>query len=101
MLPTEGLIPTCLVLGKDRSAAEYERGVANLLRTAWTCKAKQGEFNEGIGYAMFTVQLDAGRSPFLAAQGDTRTSSGTSFPSRLPDLGRPPLAARPLSSQLL
>jgi len=54
VLPTEGLLRACLVLGKDRSAAEYELGVANLLR-ALDVQGQQGEFNEGIGYAMFTV----------------------------------------------
>jgi hypothetical protein len=71
VLPTEGLIRACLVLGKDRYAAEYELGVANLVR-ALDVQGKQGEFNEGIGYAMFTVRSMLAAAHAMAAQGDAR-----------------------------
>ncbi len=71
VLPTEGLIRACLVLGKDRYPAEYELGVANLLR-ALDVQGKQGEFNEGIGYAMFTVSSMLAAAHAMAAQGDAR-----------------------------
>ena len=71
VLPTEGLIRACLVLGKDRFPAEYELGVANLLR-ALDVQGKQGEFNEGIGYAMFTVSSMLAAAHAMAAQGDAR-----------------------------
>jgi hypothetical protein len=71
VLPTEGLIRACLVLGKDRHAAEYELGVTNLLRTL-DVQGKQGEFNEGIGYAMFTVNSMLAAAHAMSVQGDAR-----------------------------
>ena len=71
VLPTEGLLRACLVLGKDQFPAEYEMGVTNLLR-ALDVQGKQGEFNEGIGYAMFTVGSMLAAAHAMAAQGDTR-----------------------------
>jgi hypothetical protein len=71
VLPTEGLIRACLVLGKDRYATEYELGVANLLR-ALDVQGKQGEFCEGIGYSMMTVSSMLAAANAMAAQGDTR-----------------------------
>jgi len=71
VLPTEGLVRACLVLGKDRYAAEYELGVTNLLR-ALDIQGEQGEFNEGIGYAMFTVSSMLAAAHAMAAQGDAR-----------------------------
>ena len=71
VLPTEGLIRACLVLGKDQFPAEYELGVSNLLR-ALDAQGKQGEFNEGIGYASFTVESMLCAARAMAAQGDRR-----------------------------
>ena len=71
VLPTEGLIRACLVLGRDRCPAEYELGVANVLR-ALEVQGKQGEFNEGIGYALFTVDSMLAAAHAMAAHGDTR-----------------------------
>ncbi|MCE5237968.1 heparinase II/III-family protein [bacterium] len=71
VLPTEGLIRACLLLGKDQFAAEYELGVTNLLR-AMDVQGQQGEFNEGIGYAMFTVGSMLAAAHAMAAHGDTR-----------------------------
>jgi hypothetical protein len=71
VLPTEGLIRACLVLGKDQFPAEYELGVTNLLR-ALDVQGKQGEFSEGVGYAMFTVGSMVAAAHAMAVQGDLR-----------------------------
>ncbi|MBI2297913.1 MAG: heparinase II/III family protein [Armatimonadetes bacterium] len=71
VLPTEGLIRACLAEGRERFAAEYELGVANLLR-AMDVQGRQGEFNEGIGYAMFTVGSMLAAAHAMAADGDLR-----------------------------
>jgi len=71
VLPTEGLIRACLVLGRAQCAAGYELGVTNLLR-AMDAQGQQGEFNEGIGYAMFTVGSMLAAAHAMAAQGDSR-----------------------------
>ncbi|MBM3477414.1 MAG: heparinase, partial [Armatimonadetes bacterium] len=71
VLPTEGLVRACLVLGKDQYPTEYEMGVANLLR-ALDVQGQAGEFNEGIGYAMFTVGSMVAAAHAMAVQGDTR-----------------------------
>ena len=71
VLPTEGLVRACLSLGTDRFRDAYELGVQNLLR-ALSAHGEAGEFEEGIGYATFTVTslLHAGRA--MAVQGDRR-----------------------------
>ncbi|MBU0609504.1 MAG: heparinase II/III-family protein [Armatimonadetes bacterium] len=71
VLPTEGLIRACLVLGKDQFPTEYELGVTNLIR-AMDAQGQQGEFNEGIGYANFTVGSMLAAAHAMAAQGDSR-----------------------------
>jgi len=71
VLPTEGLVRACIVLGVDRHRDQYELGVKNLLQ-ALDAHGKNGEFEEGVGYASFTVtsMLHAARA--MAAQGDRR-----------------------------
>ncbi|NLF73894.1 MAG: hypothetical protein GX575_33210 [Candidatus Anammoximicrobium sp.] len=81
VLPTEGLIRACLVLGKDRFPAEYELGVANLLR-ALDVQGKQGEFNEGIGYAMFTVSSRRDRPTCPAPSSASARNTPGSAPLR-------------------
>lgn len=71
VLPTEGLIRACLVLGREQHGAEYELGVTNLLRSM-DVQGKQGEFNEGIGYATMTVQSMLAAAHAMAAAGDMR-----------------------------
>ena len=71
VLPTEGLIRACLVLGKSEYVEEYELGVANLLR-ALDVQGKEGEFNEGIGYAKLTVTSMLAAAHAMAVQGDSR-----------------------------
>lgn len=71
VLPTEGLIRACLLLGADRFPDAYELGVKNLLR-ALSAHGAAGEFEEGISYASFTVtsMLHAARA--MALHGDRR-----------------------------
>jgi len=71
VLPTEGLVRACLVTGVERHRDAYELGVANLLRSL-AAHGTAGEFEEGIGYAEFTLtsMLHAARA--MAAAGDRR-----------------------------
>lgn len=71
VLPTEGLVRACLHLGIDKHREAYELGVKNLLQ-ALSVHGKHGEFEEGIGYANFTLtsMLHAARA--MAVEGDRR-----------------------------
>jgi hypothetical protein len=71
VLPTEGLVRACLVLGKEKHAEAYELGVKNLIK-ALDVHGDKGEFEEGFGYASFTVasMLHAARA--MALQDDRR-----------------------------
>ena len=71
VLPTEGLVRACLVLGVDANRDAYELGVKNLLQ-ALDAHGPAGEFEEGFGYASFTVtsMLHAARA--MAVHGDRR-----------------------------
>ena len=71
VLPTEGLVRACLILGVEDRQAAYELGVRNLLQ-ALDAHGPAGEFEEGFGYASFTVtsMLHAARA--MAANGDRR-----------------------------
>jgi len=71
VLPTEGLIEACLFLGVDEHREAYELGVRNML-LALNAHGSQGEFEEGFGYASFTLasMLHAGQA--MAVAGDRR-----------------------------
>ncbi len=71
VLPTEGLVRACLHLGRDRHRRAYELGVANLLK-ALSSHGAAGEFEEGIGYANFTVSSLMHAARAMAAAGDRR-----------------------------
>lgn len=71
VLPTEGLVRACLVLGVDGHRDGYELGVRNLLR-ALDAHGSKGEFEEGFGYAGFTVTLLAHAAFAMAVAGDRR-----------------------------
>ena len=71
VLPTEGLVQACLHLGRDKHRQAYELGVANLLK-ALSSHGKAGEFEEGIGYANFTVTSLVYTARAMAAAGDRR-----------------------------
>ncbi|MBI2441963.1 MAG: heparinase II/III family protein [Lentisphaerae bacterium] len=71
VLPTEGLVRACLFLGRDTHGQAYELGVTNLLK-AMDAHGAAGEFEEGIGYAAFTVDSMLHAARAMAAQGDRR-----------------------------
>ncbi|MBN1345026.1 MAG: heparinase II/III family protein [Phycisphaerae bacterium] len=71
VLPTEGLVTACVHLGPDKHRQAYELGVKNLLQ-ALSSHGKDGEFEEGIGYANFTVTSLVHAARAMAAVGDRR-----------------------------
>jgi len=71
VLPTEGLIRACLVLGVEEPREAYELGVRNL-RRALDAHGPAGEFEEGLGYASFTVTSLLHTARAMAAAGDRR-----------------------------
>lgn len=71
VLPTEGLIEACLLLGVERHCEAYELGVTNLLM-ALDSHGRQGEFEEGYGYASFTVTALMHAAQAMAVAGDRR-----------------------------
>lgn len=71
VLPTEGLVRACLHLGVDKHRQAYELGVKNLL-AALSAHGSKGEFEEGIGYANFTVTSLVHAARAMAAAGDRR-----------------------------
>ena len=71
VLPTEGLVEACLILGVDDHRDAYELGVKNLLM-ALDAHGSQGEFEEGVGYASFTVTSMLQAAHAMAAAGDRR-----------------------------
>ena len=73
VLPTEGLVRACLYLGVDSHRTAYELGVKNLLQ-ALSSHGPKGEFEEGIGYANFTVSSMLHAARAMAAAGDRRAA---------------------------
>ena len=71
VLPTEGLVRACLLLGVDNHREAYELGVKNL-RLALDAHGPAGEFEEGIGYAAFTVTSLASAARAMARANDRR-----------------------------
>jgi hypothetical protein len=71
VLPTEGLVRACLVLGREKHPKQYELGVGNLM-AALDAQGSEGEFCEGIGYATFTVDSMLHAAHAMAAAGDRR-----------------------------
>lgn len=71
VLPTEGLVRACLVLGVDGNRDAYELGVKNLLQ-ALDAHGPAGEFEEGFGYASFTVTAMLNAARAMAVNGDRR-----------------------------
>lgn len=71
VLPMEGLIRACLVLGVEEHREAYELGVHNLQR-ALEAHGPAGEFEEGIGYASFTVTSLLHTARAMAIEGDRR-----------------------------
>jgi hypothetical protein len=71
ILPTEGLIRACLVLGKEQNREAYELGVKNLLASLDT-QGPQGEFIDGVSYAATTMPSIFSVAHAMAVQGDLR-----------------------------
>ncbi len=71
MLPTEGLIEACLLLGREKHRAAYEFGVANFLE-ALNAHGLNGEFEEGFAYASMTLRSMLHAAQAMAAAGDRR-----------------------------
>lgn len=71
VLPTEGLVRACLVLGVEKRRDAYELGVKNLL-VALDAHGSRGEFEEGFGYADFTVRSLLHAAHAMAVAGDRR-----------------------------
>ncbi|HPO13824.1 MAG TPA: heparinase II/III family protein [Candidatus Hydrogenedentes bacterium] len=71
VLPTEGLVRACLVLGVEKHRDAYELGVKNLL-AALDAHGPKGEFEEGFGYASFTVTSLLNVAHAMAVAGDRR-----------------------------
>ncbi len=71
VLPTEGLIRACLWLGRDTHRDAYELGVRNLTM-ALDAHGKAGEFEEGIGYAGYTITSMVHAARAMAVAGDRR-----------------------------
>lgn len=71
VLPTEGLVRACLTLGVEEHREAYELGVKNLL-AALDAHGPNGEFEEGFGYATFTMAALLHASYAMAAAGDRR-----------------------------
>jgi len=82
VLPTEGLVSACLAVGKDRFPDAYELGVGNLLK-ALDAHGANGEFEEGVGYASFTVTSMLHAAHAMAVHGDRRALEHP-FLSRFP-----------------
>lgn len=71
VLPTEGLVRACIILGVDNHRDAYELGVTNLMR-ALDAHGDRGEFEEGFGYAQFTVTSMLHAAHAMAVAGDRR-----------------------------
>ena len=71
VVPTEGLIRACLAVGRESHADEYELGVNNLLASL-DAHGKQGEFEEGLTYAVVTVASMIHAARAMAVEGDRR-----------------------------
>ena len=71
VLPTEGLVRACLILGVGAHRDAYELGVKNLL-AALDAHGPQGEFEEGFGYASFTVTSLLHAAHAMAVASDRR-----------------------------
>lgn len=71
VLPTEGLVRACLVLGTENYHEEYKLGVENMLKSL-SAHGKDGEFEEGFSYATFTVTSMVHAAHAMAVMGDRR-----------------------------
>lgn len=71
VLPNEGLVRACVLLGRQKFPDEYEQGVTNLLRSL-DAQGTDGEFKEGLNYAVFTLTSLMAAARATARDGDRR-----------------------------
>lgn len=71
VLPTEGLVRACLILGKEAHPDAYSLGTTNLMK-ALDAHGSKGEFEEGFGYASFTMTSLLQAAHAMAVAGDMR-----------------------------
>lgn len=71
VLPTEGLIRACLVLGVDKYREAYELGMKNMLKSL-DAYGYAGEFDEGLLYSVMTMISVAHVARAAAVAGDRR-----------------------------
>jgi hypothetical protein len=74
VLPTEGLIRACLMLGRQNHLQAYELGVENLMASL-DSHSPSGAFEEGIHYAEFTARSLYSAARAMAMDGDDRALS--------------------------
>ncbi len=74
VVPAEGLVRACLLRGIDRHRADYELGIAALLRSL-DAQGSAGEFTEGLTYASITVKGLISAARASARAGDNRLES--------------------------
>lgn len=71
VLPLEGLVCACLMLGMERHREAYEFGVRHM-QEALDAHGVDGEFEEGFGYGVYTVASMLHTAHAMARAGDTR-----------------------------
>ena len=72
VLPTEGLVRACLVVGRENYPDEYELAVGNLLASLDAHDGEQGAYSEGLTYAVVTVASMIHAARAMAVEGDMR-----------------------------
>ncbi|MGZ0655697.1 heparinase II/III domain-containing protein [Coraliomargarita sp. W4R72] len=73
VVPVEGLIRACLIVGPERYPDAYELGVASMQRSL-DAQGSLGEFTEGLTYASITVRSMISAARAMEEAGDTRLS---------------------------
>ena len=72
VVPTEGLVRACLVVGWEKYPEEYELAVGNLLASLNAHDGEKGAFSEGLTYAVVTVASLIHAARAMAVAGDMR-----------------------------
>lgn len=73
VVPIEGLIRACLIVGPESYPDAYELGVASMRRSL-DAQGRAGEFTEGLTYASITVRSMISAARAMEGAGDTRLS---------------------------
>ena len=72
VVPTEGLVRACLVVGRENYPEEYELAVGNLLASLDAHDGEKGAYSEGLTYAVVTVASMIHTARAMAVEGDLR-----------------------------